>query len=120
MCKKSKSELPKRVIAYLNNFDEAKEKALLLIDEISSFSFENDLKGFAEKSLASLLTAEFNGQVFPINLQTKEKKSSIRLTKNEEVGCDATIYEKKISTLQSNRIINCLLVMLYILRIHTF
>lgn len=93
--KKSKSELPKRVIAYLNNFDEAKEKALLLIDEISSFSFENDLKGFAEKSLASLLTAEFNGQVFPINLLTKEKKSSIRLTKNEEVGCDATIYEKK-------------------------
>lgn len=92
---KSKSELPKRVIAYLNNFDEAKGKALSLIGDMSRFSFENDLKGFAEKSLGSLLSAEFNGQIFPINLKTREKKSYIKLTKNEEIGLDATILEKK-------------------------
>lgn len=92
---KSKSELPKRVIAYLNNFDEEKEKALSLIGDMSRFSFENDLKGFAEKSLSSLLSKEFNGQIFPINLKTREKKSYIRLTKNEEMGLDATIIEKK-------------------------
>lgn len=92
---KSKRELPKRVVAYLNNFDEAKEKALSLIGDMSRFSFENDLKGFAEKSLSSLLSTEFNGQIFPINLKTREKKSYIRLAKNEEIGLDATIIEKK-------------------------
>ena len=93
--KKSKSDLPKRVIAYLKNFDEAKEKALGLIKEMSCFSSENASQEFAEKSFASLLAAEFKGQIFPINLKAKEKKSIVRLTKNEEVGCDATIYEKK-------------------------
>ena len=91
---KSKSELPKRAIAYLNNFDEAKAKALSLIEDMSRYSFENNPKGFAEKSLGSLLFAEFNGQIFPINLKSREKKSIIRLTKNEEVGLDATIIEK--------------------------
>lgn len=92
---KSKSDLPKKFFAYLDNFEESKHKSLSFLSGLNKYFFDADIHDFAEKSVAALFSTEFNGQVFPVNLKTKEKKSVVSISKNGEVGCDFCIYDKK-------------------------
>lgn len=93
--KKSKSDLPKKFFAYLNNFQENKEKALSFLSGLNKYYYNEDRQEFAEKSVASLFSTEFNGQVYPVNLKSKERKSTITMTKNGEIGCSFSVIEKK-------------------------
>lgn len=92
---KSKSDLPKKFFAYLENLEESKNKALAFLDGLNKYFFDEDIHDFAEKSVAALFSTEFNGQVFPVNLKAKEKKSTISISKKGEVGCSFSIYDRK-------------------------
>ena len=92
---KSKSDLPKKFFAYLENLEESKNKALSFLAGLNKYFFDEDIHDFAEKSVAALFSTEFNGQVFPVNLKAKERKSTVSITKNGEVGCNFSIYDKK-------------------------
>ena len=92
---KSKSNLPKKFYAYIDNFEERKIKALSFFDRLNKYYFNADLNDFSEKSVAALFSDEFNDQVFPVNLKSKEKKSSVSLSQNGELGCSFHIFEKK-------------------------
>lgn len=92
--KKSRNSTPGRIEAYLNNFQENKEKALAYLADFNKYYDEKDIHDFAEKSVASLFDTEFNGQVFPVNLKSKDKTSFISLSKNGETGFVFSITEK--------------------------
>ena len=92
---KSKSDLPKKFFAYLENLEESKNKALSFLAGLNKYFFDEDIHDFAEKSVAALFSTEFNGQVFPVNLKAKERKSTVSISKNGEVGCNFSIYDKK-------------------------
>ena len=93
--KKSKSDLPKKFYAFLDNFEENREKAMLFLDDLSKYFFDADLQSFAEKNVASLFSTEFKGQVYPVNIKSKEKKSFVSISKNEEIGCSFYLFDKK-------------------------
>ena len=46
-----------------------------IIEGLNKYYFDEDLQVFAERSVAALFNTEFNGQVYPVNLKSKEKKS---------------------------------------------
>lgn len=92
--KKNRNSTPGRIEAYLNNFQENKEKALAYLADFNKYYDEEDIHDFAEKSVASLFDTEFNGQVFPVNLKSKDKTSFISLSKNGETGFAFSITEK--------------------------
>ena len=87
--------MPKRFFAFLENFEENREKALSLLSSLNKYYFDENRQAFAEKSVAALFDAEFNGQVYPVNLKSKEKKSYISISKNGEIGSSITLIEKK-------------------------
>lgn len=92
---KSKSDLPKRFFAFLDNLKESKNKALSFLASLNKYYFDEDIHGFSEKSVAALFSTEFNGQVFPVNTKSKERKSTVSISKNGEIGCSFSIYDKK-------------------------
>lgn len=92
---KAKSDLPKKFYAYLDNLEESKSKALSFLGGLNKYYFNEDIHGFSEKSVAALFSTEFNGQVFPVNAKNKEKKSTVSISKNGEMGCSFSIYDKK-------------------------
>lgn len=92
--KKNRNSTLGRIEAYLNNFQENKEKALAYLGDFNKYYYDEDIHDFAEKSVASLFDTEFNGQVFPVNLKSKDKTSSISLSKNGETGFAFSITEK--------------------------
>lgn len=101
--KKAKSDLPKKFFAFLNNLEENQSKALSFLNGLNKYYYDENLHDFAEKNLAALFSTEFRGQIFPVNLKAKEKKSSISIFKNGEEGCSFSIYEKKdISAVVNN------------------
>lgn len=100
--KKPKSDLPKKFFAFLDNLEENREKALSVLARLNKYFFEENLQEFAEKNVAELFATEFKGQVYPVNLKGREKKSSICMSKNGEIGCDFTIIEKKEITASVN------------------
>ena len=91
---KPKSDWPKKFIAFTNNIEENRSKALSILNSLSKYYFDENLRDFAEKSVAALFSSEFKGQVFPVNLKAKERKSSILITKKDEMGCHISIFEK--------------------------
>ena len=91
----TKSDLPKKFYAYLDNLEESKSKALSFLDGLNKYYFNEDIHGFSEKSVAALFSTEFNGQVFPVNAKSKERKSTVSISKNGEMGCNFSIYDKK-------------------------
>lgn len=93
--KKSKNDLPKKFFAYLDNLEENREKALAFLAQLNKYYFNENLQEFAEKNVAELFAAEFKGQIYPVNAKSKERKSSISMSKNGEVGCSFTLVEKK-------------------------
>lgn len=90
-----KSDLPKRFFAYLENLEESRKKALLFLAGLNKYYFDEDIHDFSEKSVAALFSTEFNGQIFPVNVKSKERKSLISISKNGEMGCSFSIYDKK-------------------------
>ena len=92
---RSKSDLPKRFFAYLENLEESKKKALLFLAGLNKYYFDEDIHDFSEKSVAALFSTEFNGQIFPVNIKAKERKSSVAISKNGEMGCSFSVYDKK-------------------------
>ncbi len=92
---KRKSDLPKKFFAFLDNFNESKEKALSFLGGLNKYYYNANIHDFSEKSVAALFSIEFDGQVFPVNKKTKERKSTVVISKNGEKGCTLSIYEKK-------------------------
>ncbi|MBQ4570265.1 MAG: AAA family ATPase [Bacilli bacterium] len=92
---KQKNGLPKKFSVFLDNYNENRDRAMSVLEEMNKYYFDKDLQGFAERSVASLFNVEFNGQVYPINLKSKEKKSTVLITKNGEMGSHFTLIEKK-------------------------
>lgn len=86
---------PKKFLAYLENFEESKNKALSFLESLNKYYFNEDIQDFSEKSVAALFLNEFNGQVFPVNLKAKDRKSSVSISKNGELGCSFSIYDAK-------------------------
>ena len=95
---KSKSDLPKKFFAYLENLEENKHRALSFLAGLNKYYFDEDIHDFSEKSVADLFFTEFNGQIFPVNLKSKERKSTVSISKNGELGCSFSIYNKKDTT----------------------
>lgn len=93
--KKTKSDLPKKFFNYVENYNENRNKALNLLEGLNKYYFGEDNREFTKKSVEALFTTEFNGQVFPINLKAKEKRSYVSIAKNGEVGCSISLVEKK-------------------------
>ena len=87
-------DLSKRFWAFLDNFEESKQKALSFLDSLDKYYFDEDLQDFSEKSAAALFAIEFNGQVFPVNTREKDKESTVSISKNGELGCCLSIYDK--------------------------
>lgn len=100
--KKSKSDLPKKFFAYLENLKENREKALVFLAQFDKYFFDENRQWFAEKSVAQLFATEFKEQVYPANIKAKERKSIVAMSKNGEVGCNFTITEKKEITASVN------------------
>lgn len=92
---KSKNKLPNKILAYLENLEESKNKALSFLAGLNRYYFDEDIHDFSEKSVAALFSTEFNGQVFPVNVKAKERKSYVSISKNGEIGCNLSIYDKK-------------------------
>lgn len=92
---KAKSDLPKRFLAYLNNFEEAKDKALKVIKKGLNFIEGKTLSDYSKEAVLQLLQEEFCGQIFPVNYSKGERKSKISLYKQEELGFDFTIKDDK-------------------------
>ena len=92
---KYKSDLPKKFYAFLENLEENKNKAMSFLQGLDKYYFEDNIQRFSEKSVASLFSTEFKGQVFPVNYKAKERKSTISISKNGEAGCNFAIYEQK-------------------------
>ena len=92
---KRKSDLPKKFFSFLDNFNESKEKALSFLGGLNKYYYNANIHDFSEKSVAALFSIEFDGQVFPVNKKTKERKSTVVISKNGEKGCTLSIYEKK-------------------------
>ena len=92
---KPKSDLPKRFYAFLNNLEDNKNRALSFFEELDKYYFEDGTQRFCEKSVAALFSTEFKGQVFPVNNKSKERKSTVSISKNGEVGCSFALYEQK-------------------------
>lgn len=92
---KPKNDLPKKFFTFLDNYNDNRERALTFLNGLDKYYFDRDLQVFAEKSVAALFNVEFNGQVYPINLKSKEKKSSVLISKNDEIGSDFFLIEKK-------------------------
>lgn len=103
--KSPKNSLPKKFFAFLDNFEENREKTLSFIDSFEKY-FHDNPQNFAEKSVAALFYTEFNGQVFPINLKTKEKTSNVSISKNGEIGCNFSILksEKANASISHNKL----------------
>lgn len=93
--KKPQNELPKKFFAYLNNLEENCEKSRKLLYGLSKYYYDDSWKAFVESSVASLFSSEFNGQVFPANKPTKDRKSFVSISKNGEVGTKIELIEKK-------------------------
>lgn len=93
--KKAKSDMPKKFFAFLDNFEESREKALVFLGELDKYYFEESPQKFAEKSAAALFSTEFNEQVFPVNSKSKERKSYVSISKNGEIGCSLTLTDRK-------------------------
>ncbi len=98
--RKPKSDLPKKFFVFLDNYNENRERALSVLRSLNKYYFDEDLHVFAQDSVASLFNKEFNGQVYPVNLKSKEKRSSVSISKNGEMGCAFYITEKKGITAQ--------------------
>lgn len=81
----------KNVVAYLENFEEAKQKALKIFDRLDVYLKDNDISSYAKISLISQFKREFRNQIYPIGLDSIDKKCKICLKKNDEVGCDFII-----------------------------
>ena len=92
---KARSDLPKKFFVFLDNYNENRERAMSVLDGLNKYYFDKDLQVFAERSVAALFNTEFNGQVYPVNLKSKEKKSSVLITKNGEIGSNFSLIEKK-------------------------
>ena len=92
---KTKSDSQKTFYAYLDNLEESKNRALSFLAGLNKYYFNEDIHGFSEKSVASLFSTEFNGQVFPVNAKNKERKSTVSISKNGEMGCSFSIEDKK-------------------------
>lgn len=80
---------------YLKNFDDNKRKALSFIDKLNKYFDNEDILDFAEQNVAKLSYKEFNGQVFPINLKTNDRKSIFAISKNGEEGCRFVVTDGK-------------------------
>ena len=90
-----KNNLPEKFLAYLTNLPERKDKALSFLSSLNKYYFDEDIHDFSEKRVAALFSIEFNGQVFPVNRKDKERKSMVSISKNGEMGCSFSIYDKK-------------------------
>lgn len=90
--KKLQSDLPKKFFAYLENLEENKNKALSFLGDFDKYFFHDDSNEFAAKSVAALFSAEFSGQVFPVNLMDENRESLISISKNGEIGSSLLIH----------------------------
>lgn len=81
--------------AFFDNYEENRKKALNFLNSFDKYYFYEDLHEFAEKSVASLFVKEFNGQIYPANLVSTERRSYISISKNGEKGCSFSISESK-------------------------
>lgn len=89
--KKSSNQFPKKYYAYLENFNASKEKALKVIGKIEAYFEDSNMLQYAAKSLLQTFSVEFNGQIFPLKLNQKEKFSHIEISQNGEIGSEFTI-----------------------------
>jgi hypothetical protein len=88
--------------AFFENYEENRNKALTFLDSLDKYYFYEDLHDFAEKSVASLFSKEFNGQIYPVNLASKERRSYISISKNGEKGCSFSILLSKTFNFQKS------------------
>lgn len=93
--KKTDSELPKKFFAYLDDLSGNCEKARKYLDGLRKFYQDDSWDDFIEHSVVSLFSSEFNGQIFPVNISSQERKSFISISKNEEIGVNISLSEKK-------------------------
>lgn len=82
------TKIEKKSIKYLNDYD--------------SYFNNLDYEFFAKRSISSLFSTEFKSQIFPVNLKSKEKKSSFRLTQNQETGFNFSILNNGEKVLLNN------------------
>lgn len=88
---KSKSDLPKKFFAFIENYDESRKKSIKYLNDYDEYFNNLSYDFFAKRSISSLFSAEFKSQIFPVNLKSKEKKSNLKLTQNQEIGLNFSI-----------------------------
>lgn len=99
---KYKSDLPKKFFAFIENYDENRKKSIKYLNDYDSYFNNLDYEFFAKRSISSLFSTEFKSQIFPVNLKSKEKKSSFRLTQNQETGFNFSILNNGEKVLLNN------------------
>ncbi len=98
IAKKPKSEWTKRFKSYLANFDDEVKNARKSLSRLDNFMDDPSYDKFIRNGLLNLLNEEFKGQIYPIKSTIKEKeerRSKIVLTRNEIIGCEATIINNE-------------------------
>ena len=105
---KSKSDLPKKFFAFIENYDESRKKSIKILKDYDEYFNNLNYESFTEKSISSLFSTEFKGQIYPVNLKSKEKKSILKLTQNQEVGFNFSILNngEKILLFNSKLFVN--------------
>ncbi len=103
--KDSDAELSGEILAYIENFDSLQQKAIKVITNLDPYLTEDYKIQFVDKSFVNQFNKEFSGQILPINAKAKENLSKIKLSNNNEIGCEVTI-EGGSKILEENKVLN--------------